>query len=91
MKTIANSMAKKNLMQIALHNEGIAEGGKGCTKHQRLGQPIENVSDTILGGPYGRINDSCGNEIEIISDEELPNESTPEDGELSDIRLTYYL
>ena len=30
-----------------------------------------------------------GNEIEIISDEELPSEYQPEDGELSEIRLAF--
>ena len=78
----------KNVVQTTLQNEATCGGRRGYRRHQRIGPPIVSVPDTT-DGPLGPIDDGCENEVEIISDGELPLESQPEDGELSDIRLVY--
>ena len=77
----------KNEVQTTLQNEAICSNRRGYRRHQTIGPPIVSVPDTIPDGPLGPIDDGCENEVEIISDGELPLESQPEDGELSDIRL----
>ena len=77
----------KNEVQTAPKNEATCGKRRGYRSNQTMGPPIVSVPDTTPDGPLGPIDDGCENEVEIISDGELPLESQPEDGELSDIRL----
>ena len=77
----------KNEVQTAPKNEATCGKRRGYRSNQTIGPPIVSVPDTTPDGPLGPIDDGCEDEVEIISDGELPLESQPEDGELSDIRL----
>ena len=64
--------------------------GKGQPLHQseKL-QSRNSISDKLLSDAHNKRQASGDNEIEIISEDDLPLEDTPEDGELSEIRSVY--
>ena len=84
-------MAKEISSQSAFQLEHVHKQLKGNLGQQTLsnwGLHLPKMGEQILDkhGPNTSIE---VNEIEVISDEELPSEDQPEDGELSEIRLVF--
>ena len=80
-------MARKRILQPTFQGRQSNQGLKKCAVQQKL--PLRSsanrkMSQSSLNKNNHTIED---NEVEVISDEELPSEDQPEDGELSEIRL----
>lgn len=78
-------MARKRILQPTFQGSQSNQGLKKCAVQQKL--PLRSsanrkMSQSSLNKNNHTIED---NEVEVISDEELPSEDQPEDGELSEI------
>ena len=77
-KTVSNRFLKGTDYPKAVPNGPVLDE-KLNLHSSKMNQPIQDKHTRIKNMPY--------NEIEFISDEELPPEDQHEDGELSEIRL----
>ena len=84
-------MARKRYLQPTFEKNQIQKPTEeNLGKQKRLQLPSKHpIMKSPISNSPSNSNGVDSNEIEIISDEDLPSEYQPEDGELSEIRLAF--